>query len=122
MVPAETSTTGWGNTHDLRESLRALHQVIRSKDDPQAGEPSPTSKGGKMVLCPRFFAVFRHGDVAIVKMLLEAGADVTARNRGKGLFGIGVPRPGSGLTPLGVALEKGHHEVADLLRQHGAKE
>ena len=65
----------------------------------------------------------RNGDAALVKILLANGADVTAKNRdGPWLFEMVPPPPGSGPTPLGVALKQGHKEVADLLRQHGAKE
>jgi hypothetical protein len=63
----------------------------------------------------------RKGDVAVVKILLAHGADAKARNAEGGDW-LGPPRPGSGLTPLGVALKEGHKEVADLLRQHGASE
>jgi ankyrin repeat protein len=44
----------------------------------------------------------------MVKLLLAHGADVNANASGK--------------TPLAIVFEKGHHEVASLLRQHGGKE
>ena len=50
-----------------------------------------------------------HGNPEVVKMLLDAGADVNVRTK-------------DGKTPLAWAIEKGHHEVADLLRRHGAEE
>lgn len=49
------------------------------------------------------------GHAEITKLLIAKGADVNAKDR-------------SGRTPLGIALDKGQREIADLLRQHGAKE
>ena len=49
------------------------------------------------------------GKIETVKVLLDKGADLNARD----VFG---------LTPLSGALKKNHQDVADLLRQHGAKE
>lgn len=55
---------------------------------------------------PLHHAVY-NGDLPSTAMILEAGADLLARNQ-------------KGETPLAVALERGHSEVADLLRRHGA--
>jgi ankyrin repeat protein len=63
----------------------------------------------------------RKGDVAIVRILLAHGADVEWRNAERRSW-LAKSGPGSGLTPLGVAVKEGHKEVADLLRQHGARE
>lgn len=46
--------------------------------------------------------------VEAARALLEAGADPNVKNR-------------DGLTPLDMAVQKGREELADLLRQHGAK-
>jgi ankyrin repeat protein len=46
---------------------------------------------------------------AVVKLLLERGADVNAKDDDR-------------KTPLSLAEEEGHSDVADLLRQHGAEE
>jgi ankyrin repeat protein len=51
----------------------------------------------------------RPGHTAMVRWLLERGAAVNTPNF-------------QGKTPLQVALEAGHHEIADLLRQYGATE
>ncbi len=48
------------------------------------------------------------GNPEIVKALLEAGAGVNLRTE-------------DGRTPLSTAVEKGHREVAEMLRRHGAK-
>ena len=52
------------------------------------------------------------GHVEIVKLLLEAGADVNA----KAYVG------GKDYTPLSIAKEKGHSEIVKLLKEHGAKD
>jgi len=56
---------------------------------------------------PLHSAVYGHKD--IVELLLAKGADVDARD-------------GSGRTPLAYALNEGHTEIVDLLRQHEPKE
>ena len=50
-----------------------------------------------------------NGNPEVVKMLLDARADANVRTK-------------DGKTPLAWAVEKGHREVADLLRRHGAEE
>jgi ankyrin repeat protein len=49
------------------------------------------------------------GNVDQVRQLIEKGADVNAKN----VFGS---------TPLLLAAEVGHKDVAELLKKHGAKE
>jgi ankyrin repeat protein len=46
------------------------------------------------------------GNSEIVEMLIEAGADVRARTK-------------DGKTPISLAMERGHPEIAELLRKHG---
>jgi ankyrin repeat protein len=48
------------------------------------------------------------GDAEIVRMLIAAGADVTARTT-------------DGKTPVSLAEGRGHGEIAEILRKHGAK-
>lgn len=48
------------------------------------------------------------GDAEIVRMLIAAGADVTAHTK-------------DGKTPVSMALERGHPDIAELLRKHGGK-
>jgi len=48
------------------------------------------------------------GNVELVNLLLEKGADPNARN-------------GEGKTPLTFAREKGHDSVVELLRKRGAE-
>ncbi len=50
MIPDDASTTTSVSTqHHLTDALRPSHQIIDSKDNPQASEPSPTTKGGGTV-------------------------------------------------------------------------
>jgi len=51
------------------------------------------------------------GSKEMVELLIAKGADINAKDN------IGI-----GHTPLDIAVEKGHKEIADLLRKHGAKE
>ena len=48
------------------------------------------------------------GHAQVVKVLLENGADAKAKNR-------------EGRTSSSLAKKKGHNEIANLLRKHGAK-
>jgi ankyrin repeat protein len=52
-------------------------------------------------------AAARRGDLEVVRLLLAAGANVSAKDR-------------EGRTPLSVAIVCCHKEVANLLREHGA--
>ncbi|NIN67511.1 MAG: ankyrin repeat domain-containing protein, partial [Anaerolineae bacterium] len=47
------------------------------------------------------------GNVELARLLLERGADVAAMTD-------------DGRTPLDIAIERGHAELADVLRRHGA--
>ena len=58
---------------------------------------------------PLIFAV-RHGLIDIVKLLIEKGADVNARN----------PETARGKTALMIAREKGHAGIIDILETSGA--
>ena len=49
------------------------------------------------------------GHKDVVELLIAKDADVNAKNR-------------KGKTPLSLANEKGHKEIVELLRTHGAKE
>jgi ankyrin repeat protein len=51
----------------------------------------------------------RRGHKNVVELLIAHGADVNAKDHG-------------GMTPLALALQYDNQAVADLLRQHGAKE
>jgi ankyrin repeat protein len=81
------------------------------------------------------------GHVAIAKTLLACGADVSARQTDNFsplhgaaqngqlemvklllAHGAELNAKGGGRTPLVIALEQGHQDVAGLLRQHGGKE
>ncbi|KAN0107171.1 hypothetical protein V8E52_010373 [Russula decolorans] len=52
------------------------------------------------------FSTF-HGYLDVVKLLLERGADIHAMND-------------EGETSYQVSLQRGHREIADLLRENGA--
>ena len=53
-------------------------------------------------------AVAEDGTLEMVQILVEAGADVNAKNR-------------DGKTPLDLAHKNKHRDVEKLLRKHGAK-
>ena len=55
------------------------------------------------------------GDIEAVKGFLANGADVNAKNKNYGA------RNKYGRTPLYLAVDEGHTEIADLLRKHGGK-
>jgi len=59
-------------------------------------------------LTPLHIAVIK-GDGSIVELFVARGADVNAANN-------------EGKTPLYLAIQYNHNEVADILRKHGAKE
>ncbi|WP_127530401.1 ankyrin repeat domain-containing protein [Paenibacillus kobensis] len=54
-------------------------------------------------------AAFHDDNMELIRLLIEHGADVNAKQEG-------------GLTALSIAIEQGNHNVAELLRQNGAKE
>jgi len=58
---------------------------------------------------PRLYLSARMGDLAGIKDLVEQGADVNAKEN-------------KGQIPLQLAKDKGHTEIVELLRKHGAKE
>lgn len=77
----------------------------------RVGDPDPRTTAGAT---PLHYAVWREAETGIIEMLIAAGADVNAR--------IADP---SGLrvdsdTPLGIAREKGHDAIADVLVRAGA--
>jgi ankyrin repeat protein len=51
----------------------------------------------------------REGYKGIAEFLIAKGADINLKDR-------------DGRTPLGIAVHRGHTEIAALLRRHGAKE
>ena len=59
---------------------------------------------------PLYYAA-QQGNKKAVKLLLAHGADINVR-----------VRQDQGKTALQVATERGHKEIADLLREHGARE
>ncbi len=61
---------------------------------------------------PLHFAV-RKDDRDMVELLVTKGADINAKSRFDGWIAG---------TPLDLAIDEGHTEIADLLRKHGAKE
>ncbi len=75
------------------------------------------------------------GNLAIVKLLVEKGADINAKENSPGTpttlmslvrslidKRISVVVEGKGRTALEIAREKGHKEIVEYLKAHGAKE
>ena len=129
---------------------RALHRLLQwdGKDDPEPVrkliEPNPKlvnarlDAGGNRALHLASLYGFRQ----IVKLLLDAGADVRAKSRygdtalhdailnnhkpvAELLIAAGADltaRCSNKETPLALAIERNRKAIADVLRQHGAKE
>ncbi|HUS72384.1 MAG TPA: ankyrin repeat domain-containing protein [Sedimentisphaerales bacterium] len=55
------------------------------------------------------FTCLNRGNKDFVELLIAKGVDVNAKNN-------------RGQTPLDIAVKRGHTEIAELLRKHGAKE
>jgi ankyrin repeat protein len=106
-------------------------QVAAFLEDPKQA----TAKGAHGI--PLMFHVALGGDVEIAEMVRARGGEVTDQAlHGAVAYGHlamvewllahgvqDVNRPNfQQKTPLSVALERGHAEVADLLRQHGGQE
>jgi len=49
------------------------------------------------------------GDLGKVKSFIKEGTDLNAKDN-------------SGLTPRDIAVDRGHTEISELLREHGAEE
>ena len=58
------------------------------------------------------FLASNYGRLEVVRLLVDRGADVDLRARGPFIIE---------LTPFEVATQRGHHDVAQLLLEHGAK-
>jgi ankyrin repeat protein len=92
------NTAVWNRRADLVEWYLAQGAKVNSKTD-----------GTKAL----HIAVY-NGDRPMVELLLKHGASVQAKGNENKMWG--------GKRPLALAREKGYHEIADLLRQHGATE
>ena len=57
-----------------------------------------------------FFSALQDGDTEIVRRLLQAKP------------GLANAKNANGQTPLQIAKQKGHEELVDLLKKHGATE
>ena len=90
---------------DLRARSRVYTQHVKNADRTANREPVTTVQRGGST--PLHFAV-RSGDVASVKLLLAAGADVNES----------LP---DGMSPLIVAAQSGHGDVGALLLEKGAE-
>ncbi len=76
-----------------------------------ASDPDPRTTAGAT---PLHYAVWRGAGPGVVEMLIAAGADVNARIADPSELKVGSD------TPLGIAREKGHDEIAEVLTRTGA--
>jgi len=129
-LPACAQATGTPVYQAIRNNdIFALRNLIRT-----SGVDTRDRRG----TTPLMYAAAA-GSLDAMKLLLEAGADVNAKNAfdatalmwaagdiGKVRLllakGADVNAPGLGQTPLRLAVLRGHTDVADLLRQHGGHE
>ncbi len=81
----------------------ALEELVRRGADVDARYDGDTYGRGWTAL----HITAREGHVVAATVLIRAGADVNARTE-------------RGDTPLGIALDRGHYEIAGLLRDAGA--
>jgi ankyrin repeat protein len=90
-----------------------IHDAARSDDlekvqELLAEDPSLVSSRDDLTWTPLHVAAV-NGNKDVVELLLASKAHVNAKTN-------------RGLTPLSLALDKDHHEVAELLRRHGGEE
>lgn len=77
----------------------------------RAGDPDPRTTAG---VTPLHYAVWRGASTAVIEMLIAAGADINARIADPSELRVGSD------TPLGIAQEKGHDAIAEVLTRAGA--
>jgi len=85
----------WGGNADAVEELLSRKANVNARN--------------KLGRTPLFGCINNKGTKEIAQMLLDHGADFTIANN-------------NGKTPLKVAIEKNRQDIADLLRQKGAKQ
>jgi ankyrin repeat protein len=88
----------------------SLQEALRLMLD-RVGDPDPRTTAGAT---PLHYAVWREAGTDVVETLIAAGADVSARIADPSGLKVGSD------TPLGIAREQGHDEIADVLTRAGA--
>lgn len=100
------------------EGMSALHdaaggscqEALRLMLD-RSDDPDPRTTAGAT---PLHYAAWRGAAPDVIEMLIAAGADVNARIADPSRIKVGSD------TPLGIAREQGHDEIAEVLARAGA--
>ncbi|GAB3974684.1 hypothetical protein GCM10029978_056920 [Actinoallomurus acanthiterrae] len=100
------------------EGMSALHAAAGGSCEEalrlmlgRADDPDPRTTAGAT---PLHYAVWRGAGPGVVETLIAAGADVNARIADPSGLKVGSD------TPLGIAREQGHDEIAEVLARAGA--
>jgi ankyrin repeat protein len=88
----------------------SLQEALRLMLD-RVGDPDPRTTAGAT---PLHYAVWREAGTDVIETLIAAGADVSARIADPSGLKVGSD------TPLGIAREQGHDEIAEVLTRAGA--
>lgn len=105
-VTLATMAAGMTFDEDKAKSFKDISELLISKG-------ADVNAKGKNGYTPLHWAA-EFGRKGVAELLISKGADVNSRSKG-GFFK-------KGKTPLGLAVDAGHEEVVNFLKQHGAAE